>query len=475
MSAAALLLATTVFVNVNVVTMQDDQVLRDHVVVVDGAKIVAVAPKGQLAIPAGATVIDGEGGLLVPGLIDVHTHVQFPGDLSLYLANGVTTVANLGGDWTHLALRKNASAPRVVTCGPSISGVHDVAAAVKLVNEQADAGYDCIKPYDDLSAEALQAMVDTARKRGLVSIGHIPRNLTWQQVLAIAPDAIAHAEEFLYSPVDEGDDARIVEGMKNRNISLATTLVTYDAIGRQVADYDAMWDMPGVQYVAPVERREWQRPRNHYLKNIAAARVPNLRRLLGFQRGLVKQLRDGGVRILLGTDAGGPAFVVPGFSAIDELRQLVASGLTPYQALRAATSDSAAFLRIDAGTIEPGKSADLLLLRGNPLTNIDNIALRAGVMTRGRWLDQKALRALLDDVLRANHAEEDFLRVFDEDIERALRATNVREMSLHELGYQLWKIENRRDDALKVFRANAALHPESRLAKEALEELMGDG
>lgn len=470
MSASALLLATTVFVNVHVASMKDDQLLRDQVVVVDGAKIVAVGPKDKVTIPAGAVTIDGEGGTLLPGLIDVHTHVQFPSDFSLYLANGVTTVANLGGDWTHLAMRKDPNAPRIVTCGPSISGVHDAAAAKKLVSEQADAGYDCIKLYGDLSAEALLVMVDTARARGLFSIGHIPRNLTWQQVLAIGPDAIAHAEEFLYSPVEEGDDARIVEQMAAKKIALATTLVTYDTIGRQVADYEAMWDAPGVAYVTPVERREWQRPRNHYLEHFTAARVPNLRRLLGFQRALVKQLHDGGVRILLGTDAGGPAFVVPGFSAIEELRNLVASGLTPYQALRAATADAASFLRIDAGTIEPGRPADLILLRGNPLTNIDNVTLRAGVMTRGRWLDRKALRAMLDDVLRANHAEEDFLRVFDEDPDRALRAKNVREESLNELGYQLLKIDDRREDALKVFRANAALHPESRLAKEALAE-----
>lgn len=104
--------------------------------------------------------------------------------------------------------------------------------------------------------------------------------------------------------------------------------------------------------------------------------------------------------MLLGTDAGGPPFIATGSSALDELRLLVTAGLRPYDALRAATIDAAKFLHRESeiGTIEPGKIADLLLLRGDPLRDIENVELRAGVMLRGKWLpSDRADREVVDD------------------------------------------------------------------------------
>jgi hypothetical protein len=224
----------------------------------------------------------------------------------------------------------------------------------------------------------------------------------------------------------------------------------------------------------PIFRRMWVSPRNTYLKRFQPARVPKFRSLLAFQKGLVKQLKDGGVRILAGTDGGGVPFVVPGVSLIDELRELVSCGLKPYDALRAATVDAARFLRRDAGTIEAGKPADMVLLRGNPLADIDNVTLRAGVMLRGRWLDNAALHAELDRLIAVNHREEAIVAALDHDGVRAAiavaRRIGARESSLNELGYQLLRAEKRRDDALEVFRANVAMHPDSQDARESLAD-----
>jgi adenine deaminase len=218
----------------------------------------------------------------------------------------------------------------------------------------------------------------------------------------------------------------------------------------------------------------WQRPRNHYARDFPAARVPRLRRLLAFQKTLVKTLADASVPILLGTDAGSP-IVAGGFSAMGELRELVSAGLTPYAALRAATVDAARFLRKDAelGTIEAGKSADFVLLRGDPLSDVENVALRGGVMLRGRWLDNAALNAELDRIARVNRAEEPVVRAMERGADAvlaALKTTPVREATLNELAYQLLRAENKPAEALKLFRANAKLHPRSREARESLEE-----
>ena len=454
--AATLEARPIAFTNVNVIPMTSDAVLTKQVVIVDDGRIVAVGKEGEVAIPADAQRIDGEGGYLLPGLTDLHVHVTQPDDLSLYVANGVTTVFNLSGDDDTLALRKSTRLmPRLFTTGKQLVGVQTTEQARKIVDEEAAAGYDAIKIYNDVSLDALGALIAEAHAKGMLAVGHIPRNLRWQDMLAARPDAIAHAEEFLYSPVLDGDEVRIVAGMKDGGIALITTLITYDMIGRQVGDVETQLDRGEGRYVNPAIRRMWERSHNHYVRDF---------RLLGFQKQLVKLLDAGGVPILVGTDAGGVPFVIPGFSAIDELHELVSAGLTPYHALRGATVEAARLLKQDAefGTIEPGKAADLLLVRGNPLADIDNVALRAGVMVRGRWLDNAALHAELDRIAAMNREDEAVVRALTtRGVNAAIqlaKTKKTRDSTLNELAYQLLLIDKRREDALKLFRANVALH-----------------
>jgi imidazolonepropionase-like amidohydrolase len=128
-------------------------------------------------------------------------------------------------------------------------------------------------------------------------------------------------------------------------------------------------------------------------------------RLYSLYSAIVRALHEGGARLLLGTDAPKPT-VLPGFSIHDELQSFVQAGLTPYEALRAGTSDAATFLHQQAGfgTVGPGLQADLLLLRANPLDNVDNVDKRVGVMVAGRWYTeaqlQKRLLALRDGYSR---------------------------------------------------------------------------
>ena len=476
--AATLEARPIAFINVNVIPMTSDAILTKQVVIVDDGKIVTVGKEGEVAIPEDAQRIDGEGGYLLPGLADLHVHVTQPDDLSLFVANGVTTVFNLSGDDGILAMRKSTRLmPRLFTTGKQLIGVQTADRARQIVGEEATAGYDGIKIYNDISFEALGALIAEAHAKGMLAVGHIPRNLRWQDMLAAKPDAIAHAEEFLYSPVLDGDVEKIVAGMKDGGIALITTLITYDMIGRQVGDVETQLDRGESRYVNPAIRRLWKRSRNHYVLDFKPSRVPNFRRLLGFQKQLIKLLDAGGVPILVGTDAGGVPFVIPGFSAIEELRELVSSGLTPYHALRGATIEAAQFLRKDAGfgTIEPGKAADLLLVRGNPLSDIDNIALRAGVMIRGRWLDNTALHAELERIAAANRDDEDIVRALATGgVGAAIKlagAKKTRDTTLNELAYQLLLIDKQREDALKLFRANVALHPESFTARESLQEV----
>ncbi len=190
--------------------------------------------------------------------------------------------------------------------------------------------------------------------------------------------------------------------------------------------------------------------------------------------------------MLLGTDAGNN-FVLPGASLHDELAQLVRAGLTPYQALRAATAAPAAFLgRTDgAGTVAVGAPAELLLVLGNPLDDVANAALLAGVMADGRWLPADSLHAMRAAVAAALEPEAELVRVLEADgldaalawLERTPGAI-LRPRALNELAYQLWKLEDRLPDAVRVFEANVRLHPEWTPGRESLAEAraaVGDG
>lgn len=479
---AALLFSATArgqsvaFVDVNVVTMVDERVLPRRTVLVRDGRIAAIGHRDSVAVPDGALRVPGGGAYLMPGLADAHAHPVDPILHPVYLAWGVTTVQYLNAFDEVLDWRTDAPGPRVEACAGPVSGVRSAEEARRRVAAYAADGFRCIKIYDDVSAEAYAALADEARARGVRALGHIPRNLGWRDLLAARPAAVAHAEEFLYSPIEsQAQVDSIVAGMREGGIALITTLTNYDLISRQRVDMGALLAMD-LRHVPAVERRPWAEGRNRYLRS--STPVPTQRRLLAFQRALVRRMADAGVPVLLGTDAGNN-FVLPGASAHDELAQLVRAGLTPYQALRAATAAPAAFLgRTDgAGTVAVGAPAELLLVLGNPLDDVANAALLAGVMAGGRWLSADSLHALRAEVAAALEPEAELVRRLEAEgldaalawLERTPGAT-LRPRALNELAYQLWKLEDRLPDAVRVFEANARLHPEWAPGRESLAE-----
>jgi cytosine/adenosine deaminase-related metal-dependent hydrolase len=477
-SAPAAAQSTVAFIDVNVVTMADERVLPHRTVLVSDGRIAAVGPADSVILPRGAVRIPGGGAYLMPGLADLHAHPVDPILHPMYLSYGVTTVQYLNAFAEIRGWRRDGPGPRVEACAGPIADVRTAEDARRTVAEHAAAGWDCIKIYDDVAAGAYAALAAEARARGMRALGHIPRNLGWRDLLAARPHAVAHAEEFLYSPIGtQAELDSIVEGMRAGGIALITTLTNYEQIVRQREDLPALL-AADLRHVPAVERRVWAAEHNRYLR--LSVPVATQRRLLDFQRSLVRRLAAAGVPILLGTDAGNN-FVLAGASVHDELAQLVQAGLTPYEALRAATVQPAAFLRRGdgAGTVAAGAPADLLLVRGNPLEDVANAGRMGGVMVDGRWLSADSLHALRAAVAAALEPEAELVRLLDtRGLDAALRWIEdarpaLRPRALNELGYQLWKLEDRLPDAVRVFRASTRLHPTWAPARESLAEAQG--
>ncbi len=467
---------TAAFIDVRVIPMDREEVLTGQTVLIRNGVIVDVGPVDSVAVPEDARIIDGLNGYLMPALTDLHAHVTDEYEFPLWLAHGVTRVQHLnasGLDLTKRVSRGLVLGPTLHPCAGPISGIQDPDVARSEVARFDEAGYDCLKPYGDLSESAFAALVDEADRRGMRTIAHIPRNLTWQQVLAIGPTAIAHAEEFLYSPIrGEADLARIDSLMAINQIAVIPTLTDYAEITEQSLFAANKIRGRDVTAFSPVDRRYWGPERNHYVGSFPLSRIARMRQLLSFQRDHTKRLSD-----------AGNVSVIPGVSAHDELDELVAAGLTPYQALRAGTIDAAALLDLDgeAGFVGAGAVADLMLVLGDPLRDITNARLIAGVMVRGRWLSREELDQSVDRTRAAFEEEVRMLSLLEtEGLERALAwiltanridgTPPLRPRALNELAYQFWKLDDQLSEAVQVFEANRVLHPDWWISHASLAE-----
>jgi imidazolonepropionase-like amidohydrolase len=402
---------TTVFIRVNVIPMDRERILWRRAVVVANGVVVQLGSVDSVAVPKGARIIDaGDSLFLMPGLADMHVHLRYESDLPLLLANGITTVRNMRGTPWHLELRRRIASgallgPRIVTAGPIFYGYRGAGAnpaeARALVDSQSAAGYDFVKVYDRLPQSSYAAVVQEARAAGLPVAGHVPgggaSGTGVAQALQYRQASIEHAEQFVYhyfgDDLDRTRIALLAKEVRAAGSAVTPTLVTISALIGQWEQHDSVLGRSTMRYVEPETYAWWKGDRGH---SSALNRT-----MLPFLEAVVRGFRDAGVPIMAGTDFylfG----VVAGFSLHDELGALVQAGLTPFEALTAATRTPAEFLGDSAhsGTVAIGKSADLLLLSANPLLDIRNSTRIAGVMTRGRWLPRSELTQLVDSLAR---------------------------------------------------------------------------
>jgi len=429
--------ATTALVDVTVLPLDRERVLPAQTVLVQGERIVAIGPASSLRAPAGARVIDGRGKYLMPGLADMHTHLVRREDLLLYLALGVTTVRNMWGaplhvEWRDRIARGRMLGPTIYTAGPIIDGpspVHDGSLVLRAADEvdrtielHRAARYDFLKVYTGLERPVYARLISAAAAAGLPVAGHIPRAVGLDGVLAAGQRTVEHLN-VLYdalqaddSPVkgklDRASRARRLDFIDESKIPPLVRRVraagTWVCPTRVVMDQDepasrvrARLRRPEMKVVPDVDLMIWT-PRG----DPPPAELARGQRGLALGDKLIRSLRDGGARLLLGTDLGNP-LVVAGFSVHDELAHLVRAGLTPFEALSAGTRSAAELLGGDFGTVAVGKRADLLLLEGNPLADVSHARRIAGVMVRGRWLGAVERAALLAEAEAAARGRSD--------------------------------------------------------------------
>jgi imidazolonepropionase-like amidohydrolase len=423
--------------NVTVVPMDRERLIPNQTVIVRNGRISAIGPAARTKVPAGATVIQGRGRFLMPGLAEMHAHVpptnnpqEIEDVLFLYSANGITFARSMLGAPHHLPLREQAArgeliSPRIYTSGPSLNGnsVKSPEDARRIVAEQKKAGYDFLKIHPGLDRPRYDAMAETAHRLGMPFGGHVPDAVGLARALEVRQATVDHLDGYMSLLARNGTPAEAAPGFFGIDL---TDVADERKIGQVVARTRAAgsWNVPTqsliehvllpepsaaqligrpeMQYVSPKVRDQWVKAKAAQLgqPGYDPARA---RRYVEIRRKLIKGLHDGGAGLLLGSDAP-QWFNVPGFALHHELRMLVASGLTPFQALATGTRNVAQFLKQEKefGTVAAGKRADLILLEANPLANVANVQKRAGVMLGGRWLPESEIQAGLAAIAKRN-------------------------------------------------------------------------
>ena len=433
--------ATLAIEAVSVIPMDAQQVLRDVTVLVGDGRVLAVQPAAEADIPAGATRIDGRGRFLIPGLNDMHVHFQDSSALGRFVATGVTGVRVLWGgpitlEFRDRIVRGELAGPDIYTAGTIIEGlpppelaavidtagrviVHDSVDGTRAVREQAAAGYDFIKVYNNVPAAAYRGIVAEAERVGIPVAGHIPFEVGLDGALAAGQTSIEHLRGYVWHLVPEDAPNQPGADLRSRTLAWAHgDLSRIRALAERTRDA-GVWSVPTLSvrmimkpdrlveaYLATEEASHMtegmrafytERMSIPWMSNFGPADFEVAMDGFAVADSLIRALVGVGAPVLAGTDT--PPL---GFALHRELEELVGAGLSPFEALQSATVLPARFLGRGggAGMVAEGSPADLVLLDGDPLAAIANTRRIAGVVRRGEWLGRATLDAMLEEAGR---------------------------------------------------------------------------
>ena len=446
-----------ILTNVNVVNTRDGGVEEGVTVVITKDRITGVGKVGFVPEGRNIHVINANGKYLIPGLWDMHVHSAFVSPAwdekviyPLYIANGVTVVRDMGGDPDVLDRRRTRIesgellGPHMILAGPFLAGgksdrqtiaVNTPEEARRAVDTVKDRGEDFVKILSNIPRDSYFAIADEAAKKKISFVGHVPYSVSVSEAVAAGQNSIEHLTGIMIACSSREADLRAQELTALASHDYATfqklgsqVMATFDqaranTLFLQIARSNTwqvptlVWTQAGsriddpklesdprLKYVPASVREEWKPAK--LLKNTSPGELADLKVEAARAVQLVNGAHSAGGRFMAGTDGPDP-YVFPGFSLHDEMEWLVQSGFTPFQALQAATFNSALFVaKLDKyGVAEREHTADLVLLDANPLEDIHNTRKIFGVVLGGKYYSRNALDKMLDQVEKLAAAE----------------------------------------------------------------------
>jgi hypothetical protein len=422
--------------------------IENSVILVKNDRIKEVGDASNIVFPTDARVIDARGKWVIPGLFDMHVHGSSRKDVpvALYITNGITAIRDMGGNITSLRMTRQKIetgeklGPRLFYTGNVLDGSPPVAPPMSfIVDSPGEAksaveflvsqGADSIKIYNNVTEPVLDAVVKAARPAGKPVGGHVPKALSLKRSIELGFNLVEHAA---IRSKDLLEWNSITQAKANEITSLRS-VTQREALVWQQVDLDSPKVKAVISFMAEknvfldptlsvdefdslfLYEKEAKHPNNRYLKRTFVEealgpdhdifRMPaelNAIAVSGIEkrRKFVGMCNRAGVKILAGTDGPGIGRLTVGFGLHHELALLVEAGLKPIEALQGATINAARALRKEneIGSVEAGKSADIVILNSDPLSDIHNTTKIDSVLLRGRVFDRASLDATLGEI-----------------------------------------------------------------------------
>jgi imidazolonepropionase-like amidohydrolase len=404
----------TAFVGVHVVSMNTDHLLTNQTVIVLGSKILDMGPTESLQIPPGCIRIEGKGLFLMPGLVDMHAHLPSgqPDEIPLHeyltlnVMRGVTSIRSMRGDMSHLKLKDSIDThalpgPNLYLGSPVLPKEADLTAdkARKLIAEYKKANFHFIKYLYPLRPSLYDSVMAIAKEQGIKVAGHCPK-AGLEAALKAKQASVEHLEPFLNAyKKDSVKFGALMHKMADAHISACPDIQWYYVFWNQLS-ISQLKHKEGMKLLSPDLTHKWisdfEKDYTESMKKKSEfmLKKESDKKDLELALRMLKTMQESGVPLLI--SAGDGDFIIPGFSVLDECRNFVEAGISPYETLKAATVHAAAFFGESEvfGQVQKGFRADLLLLEENPLENIENLAKIKGVMVKGRWFSGEELAGM---------------------------------------------------------------------------------
>jgi len=413
--------------------------IQDAQIFIQDGMIAEIRAGDVLTSSRDVEVLDARGKFIIPGLIDSHIHYR-DSNAELFLAHGVTTVNDLGDPFQwQAALKKGFNGgrmfgPRYFFCGEidlpdtdtrlrptverrSLDTIRKPEDAPVIVKHLKDSGIDCIKLDENFSGELFSAIARAAHASGMKVISHslnAADSIRWgidgvehMVGLAVATAASPRAKEAvgrlrleaghknssLYQWMEPMEFDRLIQDLVSRHVFINPTLsFEWKALSERAQQHERedlrLFNTPELSYFL-LDDRLMILGQYHWADNRSPEEISQFKNGYRMVQQFLKRFVEAGGKIYAGTDSS--AATTPGLSLHHEMELLVDAGLSPMQAIQAATTNGAAIIGLDSqlGTVEKGKIADLVLLDGNPLESIANTKKIFRVIKGGRVIDTK--------------------------------------------------------------------------------------